>query len=72
MAKQKKKKKTPKRDKVRPRMPVDKPNNSHMPLCNTVGCNRHVSDARKSVCSVCGASKTITYANDYDLYSFYE
>jgi len=52
-------------------MPVAKPDDSHMPICAAAGCNRRVSDARKTRCSRCG--HTITgwddnYGYGYGIY----
>jgi len=61
-----------KKDKVRPLMPVQKPNNSHMPICSTVGCNRRLTDARKTKCPKCSSSfATTTYITPTQITNFY-
>jgi hypothetical protein len=57
-----------KKDKVVAHMPVDKPNNAHMPKCMTAGCNRRVSDARKPRCPHCGGGSA--YIDDYDMFNY--
>lgn len=70
MAKRRNKKKQKfKKDKIRPRMPAPKPNDAHMPICSAVGCNRPVSDARKSRCGHCSSSSSW---DEWDYYNIYD
>jgi len=62
--KKNKKKQKHKKDRVRPHMPVAKPDDSHMPICSASGCNRRVSDARKTRCARCGFS-VASYNDDF-------
>lgn len=70
MSKRKNKKQKYKKNKVRPVMPAKKPDASHMPICSTLDCKRHVSDARKTKCARCGS--TTLYSQYTNIYGAYE